>query len=134
MAATGFSRVLTNRHFEDYRSMKQYYNGRLCKEFIISGHGNSAAAGEFEFASEDTDYIGTAAQAYIRVEGVDATQDGKYVYLIYCTETGIITGPVTKESLELAITQVVVGNSVSDISKAVQDHAEANGFSIVRQP
>lgn len=40
---------------------------------------------------------------------------------------------VTKESLELAIKQVVVGNRVSDISKAVQDHGEANGFSIVRQ-
>jgi len=40
---------------------------------------------------------------------------------------------VTKESLELAIEQVVPGNRISDISKAVQTHAEKHGFSIVRQ-
>jgi len=40
---------------------------------------------------------------------------------------------VTKESLELAIEQVVPGNRISDISRAVQTHAEKHGFSIVRQ-
>lgn len=40
---------------------------------------------------------------------------------------------VTKESLELGIKQVVPGNRVSDISRAVQEHGEANGYSIVRQ-
>lgn len=40
---------------------------------------------------------------------------------------------VTKESLDLAIQQVVPGNRIADISKAVQDHAEKHGFSIVRQ-
>lgn len=40
---------------------------------------------------------------------------------------------VTKESLELGIKQVVIGNRVSDISRAVQQHGEENGFSIVRQ-
>lgn len=40
---------------------------------------------------------------------------------------------VTKESLMLAIEQVVPGNRISDISKAVQTHAEKHGFSIVRQ-
>lgn len=40
---------------------------------------------------------------------------------------------VTKESLMLAIEQVVPGNRISDISRAVQTHAEKHGFSIVRQ-
>ena len=40
---------------------------------------------------------------------------------------------VTKESLDLAIQQVIPGNRIADISKAVQDHAEKHGFSIVRQ-
>lgn len=40
---------------------------------------------------------------------------------------------VTKESLDLGIEQVVPGNRVSDISKAVQNHAEGHGYSIVRQ-
>lgn len=40
---------------------------------------------------------------------------------------------VTRESLERAIAQVRIGNRVADISKAVQDHVENNGFSVVRQ-
>lgn len=40
---------------------------------------------------------------------------------------------VTRESLELAIEKVRVGNRVSDISRAVQAHVEKNGFSVVRQ-
>lgn len=40
---------------------------------------------------------------------------------------------ITKESLEKAIEQVIVGNRIADISKAVQGCVEANGFSVVRQ-
>lgn len=40
---------------------------------------------------------------------------------------------VTEESLEKAIEQVRVGNRISDISAAVQDHVEKNGLAIVRQ-
>jgi len=40
---------------------------------------------------------------------------------------------VTEECLGLAIEKAVVGNRISDISHAVQTHAEANGFSVVRE-
>jgi methionyl aminopeptidase len=40
---------------------------------------------------------------------------------------------VTRESLERAIRQVRVGNRISDVSRAVQEHAEKHGFSVVRQ-
>lgn len=40
---------------------------------------------------------------------------------------------VTEESLAGAIDQTRAGNNVSDLSKTVQTHVEANGFSIVRQ-
>ncbi len=40
---------------------------------------------------------------------------------------------VTKQSLDLAIEQVQVGNRISDLSRAVQGHVEKNGFSVVRQ-
>jgi methionyl aminopeptidase len=40
---------------------------------------------------------------------------------------------VTREALERGIKQVRVGNRISDISRAVQEHAQAGGFSIVRQ-
>jgi methionyl aminopeptidase len=40
---------------------------------------------------------------------------------------------VTREALERGINQVRVGNRISDISRAVQEHAEKYGFSVVRQ-
>jgi methionyl aminopeptidase len=40
---------------------------------------------------------------------------------------------VTENSLLLAIDQVRVGKRISDISRAVQEHVEVNGFSVVRQ-
>ncbi len=40
---------------------------------------------------------------------------------------------VTEDSLAKGIEQVVAGNRVGDISRAIQKHVEGNGFSIVRQ-
>jgi methionyl aminopeptidase len=39
---------------------------------------------------------------------------------------------VTRESLYKGIARAVAGNRLRDISGAVQDHVESNGFSIVR--
>lgn len=39
---------------------------------------------------------------------------------------------VTRQALELGIRQVQVGNRISDISRAVQSHAERHGYSVVR--
>ena len=40
---------------------------------------------------------------------------------------------VTKECLDLGIMQVVKGNRVGDISFAIQQHAERNGYGVVRE-
>ena len=40
---------------------------------------------------------------------------------------------VTRECLDLAIGQAVEGNRVGDIGSAVQQHAEAHGFGVVRE-
>jgi len=40
---------------------------------------------------------------------------------------------VTQECLELGIQQAKAGNRVGDISAAVQEHAESNGYSVVRE-
>ena len=40
---------------------------------------------------------------------------------------------VTDESLQRAIDQVQIGNRISDISRAVQNYVEEEGFSVVRQ-
>ncbi len=39
---------------------------------------------------------------------------------------------VTRESLDLAIVQVKPGNTLQDIGRAVQEHVEAEGFSVIR--
>jgi len=39
---------------------------------------------------------------------------------------------VTREALDLAIEQCVTGNRVNDVSRAIQQHVENNGFSVVR--
>jgi methionyl aminopeptidase len=40
---------------------------------------------------------------------------------------------VTQQALERGIKQVQIGNRISDISRAIQDHAEKHGYSVVRQ-
>ena len=40
---------------------------------------------------------------------------------------------VTKECLTLAIEQAVTGKRIGDIGAAVQTHAEANGYGVVRE-
>ncbi len=40
---------------------------------------------------------------------------------------------VTEECLYLGIEQMVPGNHISDISRAIQTHAEAHGYSVVRE-
>ncbi len=40
---------------------------------------------------------------------------------------------ITKESLLLGIEKAISGNRIGDIGNAVQEHAEKNGFSIVRE-
>ena len=39
---------------------------------------------------------------------------------------------VTREALELGIARAVAGNRVGDISHAIQEHAERNGYSVVK--
>lgn len=39
---------------------------------------------------------------------------------------------VTKKCLDLGIKQIKPGNLISDISKAIENHAEKNGFSVVK--
>jgi len=40
---------------------------------------------------------------------------------------------VTRECLYLGIEKAITGNRIGDISAAVQDHAESNGFGVVRE-
>lgn len=64
--------------------------------------------------------------------------DGYYGDSALTVPVGEISEPlkrllrVTEECLELGIQQAKAGNRVGDISAAVQEHAEQNGYSVVR--
>jgi len=65
--------------------------------------------------------------------------DGYYGDSALTVPVGEISEPlqrllrVTQECLELGIQQARAGNRVGDISAAVQEHAEAHGYSVVRE-
>jgi methionyl aminopeptidase len=60
-------------------------------------------------------------------------------YSAFTYEVGEVDGnvkqllKVTKESLYKGIEKAIVGNRIGDISYAVQEHAEKNGYGVVRE-
>jgi len=120
----GFSRVLKNRRFEDYRSMKQYFSDRTIYEVIIEGRTTTdGALAEVNFAVGDTiNYIGAEGQAYIRIEQVDANQDGKFIYLQYQDDTGAVKDWVTADIGATETDEVAIGST--DFFRARQMYSE----------
>ncbi len=72
--------------------------------------------------------------------GIDigVTLDGFIGDAAYTYEVGSISADkqkllnVTKKCLQLGISKMTIGNRLGDISYAIQQHAESNGFSVVR--
>ena len=95
----GQSRVLKNRRFESYESIKQAFSSRIITEIVISGTIAETDAGptEIDFAVGDTiNYIGAEGQVYLRTELDDiANQNVKYVYIEYQDDAGIVR-PILK--------------------------------------
>jgi methionyl aminopeptidase len=66
-------------------------------------------------------------------------QDGYYGDSAITVPVGEISEPaqrllkVTEEALELALDKVRLGNRLGDVSATVQQHAEKNGYSVVRE-
>jgi hypothetical protein len=94
---SGYSRVIRKRRFDDYASLKQYYQNSNLEEVIISGDGTTGgAAAEISFVTGDAMmYIAAEGDAYIRCEADDANQHSKYVYLQYQDDTGAVQDWVT---------------------------------------
>jgi len=65
--------------------------------------------------------------------------NGYYGDSAFTYEVGEVDGnvkqllKVTKESLYKGIEKAIVGNRIGDISYAVQEHAEKNGYGVVRE-
>ena len=59
--------------------------------------------------------------------------DSAYTFEVGEVDPEIQKLSVTKECLTLAIEQAVTGKRIGDIGAAVQTHAEANGYGVVRE-
>lgn len=114
-AANGQSRVYKNRHFEDYRSLKQFWQHRHFDEFVIQATQlTTNAAAELLGVTGDTiNYIAAEGQAYIRCEADDTNQDNKYVYLVYQDDTGNVKAAVTADISDApdSTTEVAIGST-----------------------
>lgn len=110
--------------FKGYQVRDQVYHHTLCvsvNEAVVHGIPSGRALKEGDIVGLD---VGVAV-------------DGYYGDAAITVPVGAITEEaqrllqVTEESLHKGIAQAVVGNRISDISHAVQAHAEAAKFSIV---
>ena len=126
------------------------YLDKLAEEFILSRGARPAFKG----------YMGCPATLCVSIEsavvhgipGADTLKDGQIVGIDCGAELDGYFGDharsfpvghidskkqklldVTKESLDRGIQQAKPGNFVGDIGAAVQQHAETNGFSVVRE-
>jgi len=110
--------------FKGYQVRDQVYHHTLCvsvNEAVVHGIPSDRALKEGDIVGLD----------------VGVVVDGYYGDAAITVPVGAITEEarrlvqVTEESLHKGIAQAVVGNRISDISHAVQAHAEAASFSVV---
>ncbi|MCP3685851.1 MAG: hypothetical protein GY861_24645 [bacterium] len=87
-----YSEIRRDCHWEDYRSLKQYYRNHICNEVIYAGSQLTTAAFA-DISSSDTHTIARPAAngyAYIWSEADLAALDGDSVYIDFVDSTGKI--------------------------------------------
>ena len=136
-AGQGLSRIVKNRRFEDYRSMKQFFSDRTIQEVIIAGScGTDAGPTEISFCDNILNYIAAEGQVYIRCEADDANQHSKYVYIQYQDDTGTIQPILTADLDGANSTTEVIVTGATDFYRLRQmicevESATAGGKSVV---
>ena len=107
--------------FKNYKG----YPANICasiNEVIVHGIPGKQALREGDIISID---VG------VELEGYFSDAASTYPVGSVASETKKLIA-VTRKSLESGIEKAIVGNRISDISKAIQDITEANGFSVIR--
>lgn len=89
---TALLRIESDRKFEDYRSLKQYYRGNVCNEILYAGHQLTTNAAVELQGSEATFAVPSAnGYAYIKSEFDATALDGDSIYCDFVSSTGAIT-------------------------------------------
>lgn len=91
-AGQGHSRIVRDRKWEDFRSLKQYYRNHNLEEIIILIYDTSTdTAAEMQpDPSTAITYLGSEALVYVRNQTDVPAQDGTTVYVTYLNEAGTI--------------------------------------------
>ena len=118
----GHKLILEKRRWDDYASMKQYFQNSDTKEVLFAGTQLLTTT----FATMDGGHgvlsltrLGTAAVAYVATVADDTNQDDAYVDIIYQDNTGAIQ-PVVRTQLDPddPNNPVCIGHTVSDTCSA----------------
>lgn len=88
----GHSRIVRDRQFQDYNSLKEYFQLHRIEEFLYEGY-HLSAGGVAEIQADTTtatEYIAAEAQVFIRSETDLAALDGDSIYIDYYDDDGVI--------------------------------------------
>ena len=122
---SGYKRIITDRKFEDYKSMKKYFSAYYSngtKEIIFLGHQlATAGAGVIIDGSDFTIGAQIAAEgvAFLSTLADDSNQDLKSVWIIYQDDTGLIHGPIEHLLNDDADTTVEAALGNEDVNDTV---------------
>lgn len=91
----GTTRIVSNRRFDDYESMKQHFKYSKIKEIIFDGYQTlTNTAANLEPGDLTIALIGAEACVFLSTLADDANQDLASVWVIYQDDTGAIHGPI----------------------------------------
>jgi len=112
LEGTALRRIIRDRRFEDYRSLKQYFRNNICNEILWCGHQLTTASAVELMGGDDT-IAALAANdiIYVRSEADLAALDGDSIYIDYVSSTGIVYEGIESlyESTASTATEVPIG-------------------------
>lgn len=116
LEGTALRRIIRDRRFEDYRSLKQYFRNSICNEILWSGHQLTTNAAVELMGGDDTiAALGANDIVYVRSEADLAALDGDSIYIDYVSSTGIVYEGIESllESTTDTSTEVPIGCEAS---------------------
>ena len=112
----GTTRVLNNRRYEDYKSMKQHFQYSNINEVIFDGYQTlTNTAANLEPGDITVALIAAEACVFLRTLANDALQELASVWVTYQDNTGAIHGPILHLLNDTADTTTVAPLGNEDI-------------------
>jgi len=96
VADTGHMEIVEKRRFDDYASMKQYFQNSRTKEILYFGNQTTTNA-YVELQSSESTFAAAAANGYmyIKSEADAGALDNDKIYVEYVSSTGTVSSTIT---------------------------------------